>query len=74
MSEGKLRVFFITSGGIESRGGMGRMAQYLTQEFQWQCPELVIRVLDSYGPGPAALIPFYFLKCFILAWGIPKLG
>jgi len=44
---------------------MGRMAQYLTQEFQRQCPELVIRVLDSYGPGRAALMPFYFLKCFI---------
>jgi hypothetical protein len=48
---------------------MGRTAQYLTQEFQRQCPELVIRVLDSYGPGPAALMPFYSLKCFILEWG-----
>jgi hypothetical protein len=69
MSEGKLCVFFLTPGRTASRGRMGRTAQYLTQEFQRQCPELVIRVLDSYGPGPAALMPFYSLKCFILEWG-----
>jgi len=65
MSKGRLRVFFITSGGTASRGGMGRMAQYLTEEFRRHHPALEIRVLDSYGPGRPALMPFYFLKCFI---------
>jgi glycosyltransferase involved in cell wall biosynthesis len=65
MSEGKLRVFFITSGGIESRGGMGRMALYLTEEFQRRHPALQVRVFDSYGSGQTALMPFYFLKCLI---------
>jgi glycosyltransferase involved in cell wall biosynthesis len=61
----KIRVVFITSGGTTSRGGMGRMALYLTEEFQRHYPGLQIRVLDSYGPGPVALMPFYFAKCFI---------
>lgn len=60
-----MRVVFITSGGTTSRGGMGRMALYLTQEFQRRHVALRVRVLDSYGPGHAALMPFYFLKCFI---------
>ena len=65
MTERKLRVLFITPGGTASRGGMGRMAQYLTQEFQRRHPELRVRVLDSYGPGWTALMPFYFLRCLI---------
>jgi glycosyltransferase involved in cell wall biosynthesis len=62
----KLRVVFITSGGTTSRGGMGRMALYLTEEFRLRHPALGIRVLDSYGPGRAALMPFYFLRCFVV--------
>jgi glycosyltransferase involved in cell wall biosynthesis len=61
----KLRVFFISSGGTASRGGMGRMALYLTQEFQRAHPDVEVRVFDSYGPGRAALMPFYFVKCFV---------
>jgi glycosyltransferase involved in cell wall biosynthesis len=61
----KLRVFFISSGGTASRGGMGRMAYYLTQELERSHPLISVRVFDSYGPGPAALMPFYFAKCWI---------
>lgn len=60
-----MRVIFITPGGTASRGGMGRMTQYLTQAFQRWHPALRVRVLDSYGPGRTALMPFYFLKCFV---------
>src|ERR1700685_4718718 len=64
MRERKLRIFFITPGGIAGRGGMGRMAQYLTEAFQRRYPAFQVRVLDSYGPGRGALMPFYFLRCF----------
>ena len=66
MKDQKLRIFFITSGGTASRGGMGRMALYLTREFQRGHPALWVRVLDSYGPGRTALMPLYFLKCLIV--------
>jgi glycosyltransferase involved in cell wall biosynthesis len=65
-TERALRVLFISSGGTTSRGGMGRMAQYLTAEFKRRDLAMQVRVLDSYGPGRAALMPFYFLKCFVL--------
>jgi glycosyltransferase involved in cell wall biosynthesis len=61
----RLRVLFITPGGTASRGGMGRMAQYLTQEFQRRHSTLRVRVFDSYGSGRTFLMPFYFLRCFI---------
>lgn len=60
-----LRVIFVTSGGTASRGWMGRMAFYLTQEFRRGYPDVRVRVLDSYGAGSAALMPFYFLRCFV---------
>jgi len=57
-----LEVLYITPGGISGRGGMGRMAVYLTLSFA-KNPELRIRVLDSYGPGPFWKMPFYFFRC-----------
>jgi glycosyltransferase involved in cell wall biosynthesis len=65
VSEKRLRIFFVTSGGTTSRGGMGRMALYLTREFQRDHPLLDVRVFDSYGPGRPTLMPFYFLRCLI---------
>jgi glycosyltransferase involved in cell wall biosynthesis len=66
MRERKFRVVFITPGGTASRGGMGRMAQYLIGEFQQRHPALRVRILDSYGSGRTALMPFYFLRCFVV--------
>jgi glycosyltransferase involved in cell wall biosynthesis len=65
MSIEEIRVLIVSPGGTASRGGMGRITLYLTQEFQRQHPSLRVRVLDSYGPGRAALMPFYFLRCLI---------
>jgi glycosyltransferase involved in cell wall biosynthesis len=65
MNGERLRVLFITSGGTASRGGMGRMAYYLTREFKERHPALEVSVLDSYGPGRSVLMPFYFLKCWL---------
>jgi len=62
MATSELRLVFISSGGTASRGGMGRMAHYLTEEFKQSHPELNVRVLDSYGPGSRALMPWYFLR------------
>src|ERR1700761_7173049 len=74
MSDEKLRVAFVTPGGIASRGGMGRMAFYLTEELRSRHPSIEVRVYDSYGPGRAVLMPFYFLRCFVtlLAAGLVR--
>lgn len=61
-----MRVFFVTPGGTASRGGMGRMAFYLTDAFRRFHPRIKIRIFDSYGPGRTALMPFYFIKCVVL--------
>jgi glycosyltransferase involved in cell wall biosynthesis len=55
-------VIYITPGGVDGQGGMGRMARYLLAAFQSH-PEVEARVLDSYGPGPFWKMPFYFFGC-----------
>ena len=45
-----VRVMYITPGGVEGRGGMGRMARYFLAAFRCM-PDLEVRVLDPYGPG-----------------------
>jgi glycosyltransferase involved in cell wall biosynthesis len=57
-----LRVIYITPGGTEGRGGMGRMARYLLVAFR-SVSDIEVQVLDSYGPGPFWKMPFYFLGC-----------
>jgi glycosyltransferase involved in cell wall biosynthesis len=49
---------------------MGRMAHYLTEEFTRSHPDLSVRVLDSYGPGSIALMPWYFLRSFVQLAGL----
>jgi glycosyltransferase involved in cell wall biosynthesis len=57
-----VKVLYITPGGVEGRGGMGRMARYLLTAFRAE-PDIEVRVLDPYGPGPFWQMPFYFLGC-----------
>jgi glycosyltransferase involved in cell wall biosynthesis len=59
-----VRVIYITPGGAEGRGGMGRMARYLLAKFR-ALPDIEARVLDSYGPGPFWKMPFYFLGSLV---------
>jgi glycosyltransferase involved in cell wall biosynthesis len=54
-----VRVIYITPGGVEGRGGMGRMARYLLTAFR-SYSDIEIRVLDPYGPGPFWKMPFCF--------------
>jgi glycosyltransferase involved in cell wall biosynthesis len=56
-----IRVIYITPGGAEGRGGMGRMARYLLAAFH-AMPDLEVRALDPYGPGTFWKMPFYFLR------------
>lgn len=70
MAVGELRLVFISSGGTTSRGGMGRMAHYLTAEYKQRHPHLSVRVLDSYGPGTRVLMPWYFLHTFLTLTGL----
>jgi len=62
MASRKLQIVFVTPGGTANRGGMGRMAWYLTDEIRKSYPDLSINVLDSYGRG-GLLMPLYFLTC-----------
>jgi glycosyltransferase involved in cell wall biosynthesis len=57
-----VRVIYITPGGVQGRGGMGRMARYLIEAFRAHAG-IEMQVLDSYGPGPFWKMPFYFLAC-----------
>jgi glycosyltransferase involved in cell wall biosynthesis len=57
-----VRVLYVTPGGSEGRGGMGRMARYLLGAFR-ELPDISVRVLDSYGPGPFRKMPLQFLCC-----------
>jgi glycosyltransferase involved in cell wall biosynthesis len=41
------------------------MAYYLTEEFKQSHPDVNVRVLDTYGPGSRALMPWYFLRALI---------
>ena len=61
---GTIRIIYITPGGADGRGGMGRMARYLLAEFR-SYADIDMRVLDSYGPGPFWKMPFYFLGSLI---------
>jgi glycosyltransferase involved in cell wall biosynthesis len=58
-----VRVIYITPGGINGRGGMGRMARYLFAAFR-SC-DVEIRAVDSYGPGPFWQMPFRFLASLL---------
>lgn len=55
-----LKVVHIGPGGVSARGGMGRLLAYLTEALRMSGQAIEVRVLDSYGPGPFALMPLYF--------------
>jgi glycosyltransferase involved in cell wall biosynthesis len=56
-----LQILYITPGGLGARGGMGSFARYLLPALAEQDIPAACRVIDSYGPGPFFLMPFYFL-------------
>ena len=47
-------VYLATPGGARGRGGIGRMALYLAHAWEQRCPDLPLRVVDTYGPGSKA--------------------
>jgi glycosyltransferase involved in cell wall biosynthesis len=53
-------VYLATPSGARGRGGIGRMALYLAHAWEQRCPDLPLRVVDTYGPGPRLLMPFGF--------------
>ncbi len=56
-------LIMIGPGGAAGKGGMGRMLAYLTDALR-AIPEAPrVAVLDSYGPGPKALMPAYVAGC-----------
>jgi glycosyltransferase involved in cell wall biosynthesis len=53
-------VYLATPGGARGRGGIGRMAFYLANAWEQRCPDVPLRIVDTYGPGPRLLMPFGF--------------
>lgn len=56
-------VYLVTPGGLTAKGGIGRMVDYIHRT--WNVPGAPMVVVDSYGPGPKYLMPFYFLACVL---------
>jgi glycosyltransferase involved in cell wall biosynthesis len=52
------RIVLMTPGGVRARGGIGRLVAYVVSG--WDRPDLALSVVDTYGPGPRAVMPFYF--------------
>lgn len=68
-------VYLVTPGGLTAKGGIGRMVDYIHRT--WDVPGAPMVVVDSYGPGPKYLMPFYFLGCvakILLAAATGKIG
>ena len=64
-----IRVTHFSPGGLRGRGGMGRFLAYLIPAFQRRYPDIPCRVVDTYGPGPFALMPFWFAIAVVqLLW------
>lgn len=51
-------VYLVTPGGLRARGGIGRMVEYFSRH--WAVEDAPLTVIDTYGPGAKALMPFHF--------------
>jgi glycosyltransferase involved in cell wall biosynthesis len=64
-----LKITHFSPGGLRGRGGIGRFIAYLIPALQREDPALSCRVVDTYGPGPFVLMPFWFAAAlFQLVW------
>jgi len=52
------RIYVVAPGGRRARGGIGRMVDYFTRT--WTIEDAPLIVVDSYGPGSKAAMPFHF--------------
>jgi glycosyltransferase involved in cell wall biosynthesis len=57
--------YLATPGGVRGQGGIGRMALYLARTWGERCPDLPLRVVDTYGPGSKLLMPLWFAAAFM---------
>jgi glycosyltransferase involved in cell wall biosynthesis len=55
-----VNVYLVTPGGTSGRGGIGRVVGYLEQGWRERQDDIVLHVVDSYGPNRRALMPFAF--------------
>ena len=66
LARNTVRVLYVSPGGVEGRGGMGRMARYLAAAFEEIDKNIHCRVVDSWGPGNFWKMPLYFTRVFVL--------
>ncbi len=53
-------IYVVTPGGAREKGGMGRIVDTFTADLRQNRPDLRLAIVDTYGPGPFFLMPFYF--------------
>lgn len=58
-------VYFVTPGAARARGGIGRIVAYTAR--YWASPDLPLKLVDSYGPGPKWQMPLFYL------WAVVRL-
>jgi glycosyltransferase involved in cell wall biosynthesis len=58
-------VYLATPGGARGNGGIGRMALYLVRAWEERCPDIPLRVLDTYGPNRKLLMPLWFAAAVV---------
>ena len=61
------RIYILTPGGIHGRGGIVRMVEYTART--WNRPDLPITIIDTYGPGSKARMPFHFVLAYLRLLG-----
>jgi glycosyltransferase involved in cell wall biosynthesis len=67
-------VYLATPGGICGQGGIGRMALYLARTWGERCPDVPLRIVDTYGPGSKLLMPLWFTAAFLRVAAAGLLG
>jgi len=55
-------ILILSPGGTDGKGGMGRFVRYLAATLAAMPGAPRLAVIDSYGPGKAWAMPWYFLK------------
>jgi glycosyltransferase involved in cell wall biosynthesis len=57
-----MRVLMATPGGRRGKGGMTSLVNYLVASLPARLPGARFDIIDTYGPGPFWLMPFFFAR------------
>ncbi|MCW8088093.1 glycosyltransferase family 4 protein [Sabulicella glaciei] len=58
-------IYIATPGGLEAKGGIGRIVSYFVREIERRPDAPRFAIVDTYGPGRAALMPVFFAAALL---------